>query len=181
MPRYAAFLRAVNLGSHKKVAMTDLRATAEALGFHRPQTLLQTGNLVFDSPLASAARAESRLEQGLAAELGLETECYVRTPGELDAIVAANPYPGMARDDPAHLVVMLFRARLAPSAVKALAGAIRGRETVAAEGRTLYLTYPDGIGTSKLTPAVIARHLGVPGTGRNWNTLLKVQAAATAD
>jgi uncharacterized protein (DUF1697 family) len=51
---------------------------------------------------------------------------------------------------------------------------IPGREAIEAQGRELYITYPDGIGDSKLTNAVIERRLGVRGTARNWNTVTKL-------
>jgi uncharacterized protein (DUF1697 family) len=57
-----------------------------------------------------------------------------------------------------------------------LAAAIQGPETVRAKGRQLYIVYPAGIGRSKLTNALIERHLGTRGTGRNWNTVLKLAA-----
>ena len=47
-----------------------------------------------------------------------------------------------------------------------------------ANGREAYFTYPDGIGDSKLTIAVIERKLGARGTARNWNTVLKLGALA---
>ncbi len=57
---------------------------------------------------------------------------------------------------------------------------VRGRESMVADGRCLYLVYPDGIGRSKLTNALIEHKLGVQGTGRNWNTVLKILAMARA-
>jgi uncharacterized protein (DUF1697 family) len=66
------------------------------------------------------------------------------------------------------------------AAVAALQSAIAGRETVRAKGREAYITYPDGMGRSKLTTALIEKHLGCRGTARNWNTVLKLAAAAGA-
>jgi len=60
--------------------------------------------------------------------------------------------------------------------VTALKAAIRGPELVRAQGKQLYLIYPAGIGRSKLTAALIEKHLGTRGTGRNWNTVLKLAA-----
>ncbi|PYJ75629.1 MAG: hypothetical protein DME69_14645 [Verrucomicrobia bacterium] len=63
--------------------------------------------------------------------------------------------------------------------VKALQAAITGREVVRAGGKHLYIVYPDGIGRSRLTNAVIDKLLGTRGTGRNWNTVLKLASLAT--
>jgi uncharacterized protein (DUF1697 family) len=62
----------------------------------------------------------------------------------------------------------------APKAVQALQAAITGPERVRAEGRQAYLVYPDGAGRSRVTNAVLDKHLGGRGTARNWNTVLKL-------
>ena len=72
---------------------------------------------------------------------------------------------------------MALRQAPAAEAVKALNTAMKGQEAVVAGARHLYITYPDGIGQSKLTAAVIEKTLGAKGTARNWNTVLKLQAA----
>jgi uncharacterized protein (DUF1697 family) len=54
-----------------------------------------------------------------------------------------------------------------------------GRERVAGDGSGIYVVYPDGAGRSKLTTALMERHLKTRVTGRNWNTVLKLLAAAT--
>jgi uncharacterized protein (DUF1697 family) len=65
-------------------------------------------------------------------------------------------------------------------AIAALRKAIVGRESIAADERQLYIVYPDGIGRSKLTTSLIEKRLATRGTGRNWNTLVKLAAAAAA-
>ncbi len=47
-------------------------------------------------------------------------------------------------------------------------------------GSTIYLLYPGGSGRSKLTLAYFERQLGVAGTARNWNTLLKLVELTSA-
>jgi uncharacterized protein (DUF1697 family) len=69
---------------------------------------------------------------------------------------------------------MFLKAAVGPEAVAALQAAIRGRERLQAEGKQLYIVYPDGIGTSKLTNTVIESRLGTRGTARNWNTVLRL-------
>jgi len=176
MTAWVALLRAVNLGQHGKIAMADLRALLTGLGFENVRTIVQTGNALFDAP-GKAAAIEAKIEAALARELGLKTPVIVRTAAEWRAVVEANPYPEMAKDDPAHLVVMTLKEKPDAGRLEALREAIKGAETAELNGREAYLTYPDGIGTSKLTSALIERKLGVTGTARNWNTALKIAAA----
>ena len=139
------------------------------------RTLLQSGNLIFETTDAEAM--EARLENLLAERFGLATDVLVRTAGAWRALVAGNPFPEMAADDPGHLVAMPLKAEPTAAAVEALRAAIKGPERVAASGGVLYLHYVDGIGRSKLTNTVIERHVGCRGTGRNWNTVLKIAGA----
>jgi uncharacterized protein (DUF1697 family) len=173
--RHIALLRAVNLAARNMVGMADLRALAEGLGFANARTLLQSGNLIFDSK-PTGARLESLLEATAQKRLGLETDFFVRTAEEWQAAIAANPFPAAARKDPSHLVLLCLKEAPAGKALATLRAAIKGREQVETEGRQAYAVYPDGIGRSKLTMALIEKHLGTRGTGRNWNTVLKLAA-----
>lgn len=170
-----ALLRAVNVGG-AKVAMAELRQLAEDLGLHRPRTLLNSGNLVFDSP-APADELEALLERETEARMGVRTDYMVRTLGEWREAIAGNPYGREAQDDPGHLLLMAFKSAPPEAAVQALQAANPGREYMTLKDREVYVVYPDGIGTSKLNP-LWARKVKVPGTGRNWNTVLKLEALA---
>jgi uncharacterized protein (DUF1697 family) len=175
--RRIGLLRAVNVAGAKLV-MAELRAVMEKAGFEGARTLLQTGNLVFDAPAGPDAELEARLEAAIAAGLGVTTDVIVRTVEEWDAMIAANPFPDAARDDPSHLVVMPLKTPPAEGALARLREAIEGREAVALKGRDLYAHYVDGIGRSKLTLKAVEKALGVKTTGRNWNTALKLQGLA---
>lgn len=176
MAIYVGLLRAINLGSHNKVSMADLRGLLSELGMENPRSLLQSGNLVFESTSRSTASLEKVLETAAARKLGLETDFFVRTGAEWQQAIADNPFPAEARLDPGHTVLMSLKDAPLPAAVKALQDAIKGREAVKAKGRHAYFVYPDGMGRSKLTMTLIERMLGTTGTARNWNTVLKLRA-----
>jgi len=179
MASYVALLRAVNVAG-KSLAMAALRDYASALGLEDPRTLLQSGNLIFRSTGKKPAELERLLEREAEKQLGAVTDFLVRSERELTAIVANNPFPTAARRDPARLLVMFLRHEPAADAIAAVRKAIVGRESIAADARQLYIVYPDGIGRSKLTTGLIEKKLATRGTGRNWNTLLKLAAAAAA-
>lgn len=89
-------------------------------------------------------------------------------------MVAGNPFLKETARDPSHLVVVFLKESVEAKAAKGLEAAITGPEEVRAAGRESYAWYPAGIGTSKLTNALIERKLGVRGTARNWNTVKKL-------
>jgi uncharacterized protein (DUF1697 family) len=177
MSSHVALLRAVNLGPHNKVAMVNLCRVYADAGLREVRSLLQTGNVLFTSAVSSGAKLELALEKAALKDLGLQTDVFVRTATEWDALVDANPFSKEAKSDPSHLVVMALKDAPAAGAAAALQRAVKGRETTRVAGRHAFIVYPDGIGTSKLTTAVIERALGTRATGRNWSTVLKIAAA----
>jgi len=179
MTSYVALLRGVNVGGNKMVAMAELRAMLEALGFEDAKTLLQSGNAVFRGKAATPARLETLLETETKKRFGLACDYHVRTAAELDAAIAANPLQAEAKKDPSHLLLHFFKAPLDPAKVKAAQAAIPGPELVRCDGRHMYMFYPDGIGNSK-ADVVVGKTIGVRGTARNWNTVTKLAALAGA-
>ncbi len=155
-------LRGINVGGRKMVAMSDLRDTAARLGLDEPRTLLQSGNLVVRS-----AKKPAEIEALLEAEV--DAKVFVRTCEEWREVVARNPFADEAKRDPGRLILMAFK-----ETVKAFDWP--GPEVMHADGRHLYVYYPDGMGRSKLANTAIERKLGTPGTARNWNTVLKLAA-----
>ena len=178
MPTYVGVLRAINLGSHNKIAMSELRAMIDKIGFGEPKTLLLSGNVVFSCASRSAPRVEKQLEEASTKHLGVTTDYFVRTAKEWRAIINANPFQKEANRDPGHLLMMCLRDAPSAEQVKALQAAIKGREIVKASGRQAYFVYPDGQGRSRLTIQVIEKALGTRGTARNWNTVLKLRELA---
>jgi len=170
-----ALLRAVNVGG-RGLKMEALRAMVAGLGYTDVRSLMQSGNLVFRGGGNDDAQVEKRLEAATAEQFGIETDYLVRRPDEWRAMIEANPFATEAADDPAHLIVMPLKSAPVGGAVERLRAAIKGRERVEVAGRNAYLVYPDGVGESKLTIKVVERHLGARGTGRNWNTVMKLAA-----
>jgi uncharacterized protein (DUF1697 family) len=179
MSLYVALLRGVNLGGNKMVAMAELRAMLIALGFEEAKTLLQSGNAVFRARSQAPAKLEALLEAETVKRLKLTCDYHVRTAAELGEAIAANPLTAQANKDPSRFTVSFYKQPLNPALVKAAQAAIDGPEIVRADGRHLYMYWPDGQGRSK-AGAVVGRLLKVQGTARNWNTVLKLAALVQA-
>jgi len=176
---HIALLRAVNVGG-RSVPMAGLREMLADLGCENPRTLLQSGNAVFalKKTKASPAALEAKLEAEAQRRFGMSIAFMLRTAAEWGAIIAGNPFPAAAKSDPGHLIVMALKGTPTATAIKALRDGYNGAETFDIIGRNAYFIYPDGMGRSKLTNALIERKLGVAGTARNWNTVLKLAALA---
>jgi uncharacterized protein (DUF1697 family) len=182
MTAFVALLRGVNVGGHRKVPSADLRAVVEGAGFADVATLLNSGNVVFSAPQtapADAPRVAAAIEDGLRARLGLDVDVVAVTAAALDDVVAANPFPDEACADPSHLLVTFWTEPPAEERIDAFDTSAYPERLAWAAG-VGYTYFPSGVGTSKLTPAVLRRALGTEGTARNWSTVLKLRALAAA-
>ena len=87
MPTYVAFLRAINLGSRRRVSMARLVEVLQAAGFAGVATHLATGNVRLESPRRSTDGVESDVERALAEELGFDVPTIALPAAELGHIV----------------------------------------------------------------------------------------------
>jgi uncharacterized protein (DUF1697 family) len=169
------FLRGINVGGKALVPMAELKTLIGKLGFENVRTLLNSGNVVFDVPAKQKIPSlEALLEEEIARRFKTPVSVMVRTHAELDDIVAKNPFVEEARTDPSHLVVMFFKEPPMRERLVSLVCVVKGREKFSSSVRELYITYPDGIGTSKFTNTLIEKMLNLRGTARNWNTVQKL-------
>jgi uncharacterized protein (DUF1697 family) len=87
--RYAAFLRAVNLGRNRRVTSAQLKSLFEELGAEEVATFRTSGNVVFSAPRDMARALEQHLEEAL----GHEVVIFLRTASEVKEIAAHEPFP----------------------------------------------------------------------------------------
>lgn len=163
--------RGMNTGGIR-APVAEQRAMAEAMGLGNPRTLLASGNLVVESDQDPAA-LETVIEAETERRFGRRIETIVRTPQRWAALIAANPFPNEARKAPTKLLAVLMKDGIKPGALDALRDFAVGGERVEAAGDTLFFWHPDGIGASKMAARAQPRLIGL-GTGRNWNTVLKL-------
>jgi uncharacterized protein (DUF1697 family) len=166
---YAALLRGINVGGNKQIAMPALKALFEELAFADVATYIQSGNVVFRAPRADA----SVIEQRIAEVFGHEVTVILRTAAELAAVAKSNPFLSPDANVKQLYVAYLDRKPPVEAAERLDPGRSPG-DRFSLRGRELYLDLGNGAGRTKLTLDYLERTLGVKGTARNWNTVLKL-------
>lgn len=170
MQAYVSFLRAINVGGTSKIQMPQLRKLYEDLGCSNVRTILQTGNVLFD-----ASRVPD-LEDAIWKCFQLRTAVIVRTQAEIEKIVQCKPFARFSALKPTHQMVVFLSGKPVVTSLSSLP--TNDGEEVWSKGKELYITYPSGIGRSKLTIQKIESATGVAGTMRNWNTIEKISKAS---
>jgi uncharacterized protein (DUF1697 family) len=175
--RYVALLRGINVGRAKRIAMADLRALVEELGFRDVRTLLNSGNVVFHGARVAPVKAAARIETAIEKQLGITSRVTVLDVDTLATVIAENPLGPVATDS-SRLFVAVPREPSVLSALAPLRARQWGAERLAVGTQAAYLWCPDGSIDSPLS-AEVARALRDHVTTRNWATTTKLHALAS--
>ena len=170
-----ALLRGINVGKAKRVAMADLRALVESLGYGDVKTILNSGNIVF-SAAHDAVQSACRIEEAIVAELGVSSRIIGLASAELDEMIARNPLPA-ATSEPSRFLIAIVRDPAALAPLRKLEKQDWGAEVLSLGKREAWMWCPEGILGGKLIESV-GRALGDTVTTRNWATLLRIRDAA---
>ena len=163
--------RGMNTGG-VRAPVGEQRAMAEAMGLKNPRTLQASGNLVVESGMATAD-LETAIETEMQRRFDLKIAAMARTPGQWAKLIAANPFPKEAADHPAKVLAMVMKDGIKDGALEACRALAAGGEAVEAIDGVLYFWFPNGQGESGIFKKATPKMLGM-GTGRNWNTVLKL-------
>lgn len=173
-PRRVALIRGINVGKAKRVSMSDLKALVEELGYRDVRTLLNSGNVVFTSPVSVKGDAASKIQKAMAERTGVSARVIVLDAEEVAAAVAIDPLK-KGGVNPSLLLIAVpdrpaDRAKLEPLAKQRWAP-----EAFVLGRRVAYLWCPEGIHASPLALSVW-RAAGDGVTARNWATMTKLKA-----
>lgn len=174
MPKYIAFLRAINVGGHT-VKMDLLRRLFEALGFANVETFIASGNVIFDSAEPDKKALERQIEAALKAALGYEVATFIRTTDELAEIAHYQPFK--APDTDSHGLYIAFLAETpGEAAQQKLHSFTTDIDEFHVNGREVYWLCRTKMSESTFSGALLEKTLGLPATMRNSTTVKKMAA-----
>jgi uncharacterized protein (DUF1697 family) len=175
MPKYVAFLRAINVGGHT-VKMDYLRSLFESLGFSNVETFIASGNVIFDSTSKSSKALERKIESFLLKTLGYEVVTFIRSTSELAEIAAHQPFPA-SEVSASHALYIGFLAADPGPAVKTKLRSLSSKtDEFHLRGRELYWLCRVKFADSEISGPMLAKALGTPTTLRNSTTVKKLAA-----
>ncbi len=175
MTTCVSLFRGINVGGRQKVRMDELKALHEELGLKDVVTYIQSGNVIFTSDNADPAQLAARIENGFAQKFGFRVKVIVRTADKFQEIIAHNPFQNDPTKESKWVVVLFLETLPASTALQDLRQVYAGPEELFMIGQEVFIYYPDSIGRSKLSHALLEKKLQSAGTARNWNTILQLQ------
>jgi len=174
MTQYVAFLRGINVGGNALIKMTDLAKVFSSLKFKNVRTYIASGNVLFESPDADPKSLELKIEKALQKAFGIEISVLVRTLSELEKIIGRDPFAKKRTDANWKLYVVFLKEAPSAALKKPLLALSGDLETYAVEGREVYSTIHKSHPKPTFSGNFIEKHLKMPATARNWNTVSKI-------
>jgi uncharacterized protein (DUF1697 family) len=175
MPRYFAFLRAVNVGGHV-VKMEALRGHLEDLGFRAVETFIASGNLIFEGKSGKAADLERRIERRLESVLGYPVATFLRTESELASIHAHQPFASAPLGGVPVPNIGFLAAPIGAQAEAALMKLATPTDEFHVHGREIYWLCRTRQSESTVTNVRVERAIGAKITFRGAGTVARLAA-----
>ena len=175
MPRYVAFLRAINVGGHI-VKMEDLRRLFGSMGFLKVETFIASGNVIFETNSKAPANIAAKIETLLGKELGYDVATFVRTDSEVHAIARYKPFREADLKTARAFCVGFLAEPLGKDGARNLMAFKTAIDDFHAQGREIYWLCKKGQSDSTFSNVSFEKRLGIRSTFRGMNTIWKLTA-----
>lgn len=174
MPRYIAFLRAINVGRGRSLKMQSLRQSFESLGFSNIETFIASGNVIFEASSKSVKSLQRTIARVLQEKLGYKVAVFIRTEAELASIANYRPFPQAKIESAAEFNILLLADRLdRPSRQNVMELQTNTNEFRIRE-REIYWLRQKMPGKSSFSTVPFQKALGKQFTIRSANTVKKL-------
>ena len=179
MPKYFAFLRAINVGGHN-VKMEQLRSIFESLGLTNVETFIASGNVIFDSKARNANTLQNVIEERLHSMLGYEVATFLRTSTELAEISRYKPFTDSVVKFAARINIGFVDGLVSDVVRKSLMALSTEIDQFNVHAREVYWLSRVMQSESTFSNAVLERILKAKATLRGMNTITRLVATYLA-
>jgi uncharacterized protein (DUF1697 family) len=182
MTTYISLLRGINVSGKNLISMKDLKEIFEQIGFKNIQTYIQSGNVLFQHKKEKTKSLEKKLQKALLEATGINVPFFIFEFPTFKAIYENNPYLNKKDYSNEGLYFLYLQETPEKTDLSPILNMKADHESFTQKGTTIYLSFPNGLGKSKLTNTLFEKTLKTNGTIRNRNTVLKlIEIAASLE
>ncbi len=173
MQKYISFLRGINVGGHRRILMTELKAMFIEVGFENPKTYIQSGNVIFESSLIDSKEIEESISKAILSKFGHEVPVSVRTVEDLRKTITDNPFYSDSIDTKKLHIMFLSDIPLKKD-ILTTQNVNFGSDQFLIQGNRIYLFIENQYHKTKLSNLFFEKKLKISTTTRNWKTVKKM-------
>ncbi len=164
MTKYVALLRGIG-PSNPNMHGVKLKSVLEDLGFSNVQTLISSGNVLFETDSDDTTAMEAKIEKAWPIKLGFNSTTIIRSQAQLQALIDSDPYKGANHSRQSYLLVTFFKRP--PSDLKENYYGTKGVNALCSIIDTTSAKTPDFM-------AKLERRFSKDTTSRTWNTVQRI-------
>lgn len=161
------------MGGHL-VKMQVLRKLFESLGFSNVETVIASGNVVFDVPEGPGPKLEQKIERVLEEALGYKAATFLRTPAELATMLRQLPFEPTELGPDAVVYTVFLRNKPTATFHKTLSALNTDNDEIRLGKRELYWLRRERGKDSEIYAVRLGKVLGSEMTVRNMNTVRRI-------
>ena len=171
--KYVALLRGIG-PTNPNMRNDKLRSVLEDLGFKNVQSVIATGNLIFESESKNTSVIEAKIERAWPAKLGFDSTTIVRSADDLQKLVDAKPFKGID-DLPTSRLNVTFLKNI-PTYVPDLpfVSKNRGYSVTKIKGQEVFSVIDLSGATTPDTMLWLEKQFGKEITTRTWKTVHRI-------
>lgn len=177
--KYIAFLRAVNVGGHNKIKMDDLKKLFLSLGYKNVETVIQSGNVIFESGEKNLKKITAKIEEKLFGFMKKEIKVFVRASYELENIIKSKPFGDTEADDEIKTYVFFLYEEPGTKIKLPLVSGNGEVNIFKKSGLQLFMLVRKVPGKASSPNELVDKSFGVATTARNWNVVRKIVEKAS--
>lgn len=176
--KYVALLRGINVGGHHKVPMLDLRSEFEKLGFKKVITLLNSGNILFETEASSTKLLEQMIANSLEKCFGFSIPTIVNPFSVVQNLIIQNPFSNIEVTKDLRLYVSFLQDKNDVEIPLPWASSDNSFQILEKRQNCIISVLDLSVGKTPKAMEALEKIYGKNLTTRNWNTLAKIATKA---
>lgn len=170
--KYVALLRGINVGGNRKIDMADLKKFFEKLKYQNVSTILNSGNVIFETDESSLKKITDVLESGLTKQFNYPARVIVHNISNVEKVIESYPFD--SNDSKSQHYVVFLSSDIGNELVKSLVIDKKLEEVAVGNGVIYWKVLKGSTLKSNFGMLIAKAKYKDHNTVRNINTLHKV-------
>ncbi len=172
--KYVAFLRGINVGGHHKVPMAELKKELQNLELENIVTLLNSGNIIFDSTIKSISSLEKKVSEHLEKSFGFSIPIIIRKSEMIYELVSNNPFKDVKLTKDIRLYVSFLRKNNSTILKLPWKSSDNSYIITGKSDKTILSVLDLSVSGTPKAMETMEKFFGKDITTRNWNTIERI-------
>ncbi|WP_108807607.1 DUF1697 domain-containing protein [Aquimarina spinulae] len=175
MNTYVAFLRGINVSGHHKVPMADLRKEIEKLNFEKVITILNSGNIIFDSAKDDVKSLEKMVSDHLEKTFGFPIPTIIRKSETIYHLLDKDPFKDILLTKDIRLYVSFLKEDVKTDLQLPWTNDNNAFKIIDKIDKTIISVLDLSVTKTPKGMEALERYFGKQITTRNWNTIKRIE------